>query len=83
MVVLARELTSADCTLSPDEFRDTVQELKAIMYPAWSDEELTYHPEEAILFCNAVRKKSRCLALKNNLILRTLANSRKRRAVEA
>lgn len=72
------ELPRYGCDVDADEFRDVVQELKAVMFPCWSDEELSFHCEhDAPAFVRAVRSRVRCVGLPDYLIMRTLFNGRK------
>lgn len=77
-VLLETDLPLFGCDLDPDEFRDIVQELKAVMYPDWTDEELKNHLDDARAYVQAVRSRCRCAGLPDHLILRTLSNIRKR-----
>ena len=79
MIPLATELERLGCETSADGFRDMIQELKAVMYPCWTDEELMQHPDEAKRYCVVVRRQCKCKNLPDNLILRTLSNVRKAR----
>ena len=76
---LPTELIRYGCDVDAEEFRDVVQELKAVMFPAWTDEELSFHCEhDAPSFVRAVRSRVRCAGLPDHLIMRVLFNCRKR-----
>lgn len=74
---LADELKSYGCDIDPDEFRDLTAEMLHNMHRAWTDEELLYHPYDALRYCAAIRARSQD-SLPDDLILRTLVNTRKR-----
>lgn len=76
-IQLDKELLAYRCELSPEAFRQVIVGLQKGLYPSWTDEELTYHPLDAINFCCAVRYAVRCPELPFDLILRTLVNVRK------
>lgn len=78
-IKLENELTIYGCDVDPEEFRDIVMELKAVMFPMWTDEELLCHCDhDAPMFCRAVRSRVRCDGLPDHLITRTLLNVRKK-----
>jgi hypothetical protein len=66
----------------PVDFRETIIEMHAMMHPAWTDEELCFHPHDAICFCEAIRCRFQCGGLRDDLILRTLVNWRKSRRAQ-
>ena len=74
---LKQELVRYGCEVDVDDFRDIVREMKTVIFPHWSDEELTFHLDESRCFVDAVRSKCRCPMLPDHLILRTLCNKRK------
>lgn len=76
MTILHKELKQFGCDLTPDQFRDIVLGLRQAMHGTWTDEELLYHPYDALRFCAAVRARSRD-SLPDELVLRTLVNIRK------
>ena len=59
-----------------DKFRDGVVEEFQRLYPTWSDEQLLDNPAEGQRFCLRIRERFR-IACDDELILRTLTNSRK------
>lgn len=76
---LEEELHRYGCDMDAEEFRDVVQELKAVMFPTWTREELALHPEhEATVYVRAVRSRVHCEGLPDHLIMRTLFNCEKR-----
>lgn len=78
---LADELKDCGCQADSDVFRELVRELHSVMHPAWTDEELLYHPDDAKAFCGVVRRRAGSPGLPDDLILRTLVNRRKRNGV--
>ena len=73
---LADELALYGSGADPEAFREVLQELHAIMHPAWTSEQLLYRPADALRFCEAVR--ARCgPGLPDEAILRRLTNLRK------
>lgn len=74
---LSIELKLLDCAADPQEFRGLLIELHAAICPAWSVDELLCHPHEASAFCAAVRCRTECADLPDDLILRTLTNQRR------
>lgn len=73
---LESELEECRCRLSPSEFRALLVERHATMHPAWSEDELTCHPDEAKVFCGVIRTEVSC-NVPDHVILRTLLNTRK------
>jgi transcriptional regulator with XRE-family HTH domain len=73
---LETELSASDCAMDPKMFRDLVAERHAIMHPAWSEDDLTCHPDEAKAFCGVIRQEAGA-EIPDNVILRTLLNARK------
>ncbi len=74
---LKAELLRHGCGADPDEFRDVIQELKAVMYPTWTDEDLLKNPRNAIQYAEAVRCRVGCAGLPDEVILGALQNIRK------
>ena len=74
---LRDELKVFGCKTDEQDFRDIVMELHAIMHPNWTDEELLFHPRDAIRYAEAIRCRSECAGLPDHMILRTLVNCRK------
>jgi hypothetical protein len=77
MISLSRALRAACCDLSAADFRDLVQEVRAVFCPCWTGEELTLHPRQALAYCREVRRRLGNPRLADHLILRTLTNVRK------
>jgi len=77
MARLDDELGNFGCGWSAEEFREFILELKALTSPAWTDEELTYHPDDAKDYCRMVRSRTQCATLPDHFILRSLINCRK------
>lgn len=71
------ELPRYGCDIDPQEFREIVRELKQVMTPHWTDEELLYHLSEAGQYVRAVQSRINCPGLPDFIILRTLQNTRK------
>ncbi len=63
-----------------DLFRDEVLAMSQRMYPAWTDETLLHNPADALRFCEVVRQHFQ-ITCSDELILRTLTNTRKRTRV--
>lgn len=74
---LSLELAKLDCDHDAEEFRDLLVELKAAICPNWSVDELLANPQDALAFCTAVRCRTGCADLPDDLILRTLTNQRR------
>lgn len=76
-MTLTDELKLYGATVDADEFNDIIQELHAVMHPAWTSEQLLYHLRDGLRYCDAVR--ARCgQGLPDEMILRRLNNKRKR-----
>jgi len=71
------ELPRYGCDVDPETFREVVAELKEVMFPCYTDEELLYHLDDSRAYVMAVRSRIRCLGLPDFLILRTMINVRK------
>lgn len=76
-VKLCEELKALGCDWDADEFRALVRETHVVVHPAWTDEELLYHPYDAQRFAHIIRTRTGCQGLTDTLILRTLVNVRK------
>ena len=63
---------------NPKEIRDLIIELFQQYFPICTDEDLLFRPVDAIKFCASVRDRLG-VVLCDEIILRTLTNSRKRR----
>ena len=74
---LETELKEVGCDMSAAEFREMLEEKKALSTPAWTIDDLVCHPIEARQFCDMVRQISTCEKLDDAVILRTLMNARK------
>jgi hypothetical protein len=72
-----------------DEFRTALAEVKAELFPGWSDEQLIVTRDEAAAYCQAVKKRLSAPRLTRPFILHSLVGLRKNkpkaaeRAVEA
>lgn len=73
---LKTQLRSYGCKMEPWQFREMLTDLRFNLYPAWSDERLTYNPDEAKTYCHEVRAKVG-LRFPDEFILGTLAGIRK------
>lgn len=76
------ELKFYGSTMDADEFSDMIQELHAVMHPAWNAEQLLYHLRDALRYCEAVRARAG-QGLPDEMILRRLNNCRKNGGPEA
>lgn len=74
---MAEELRQYGCSMEPEAFRDLVVELHQLLHPSWTDEQLLFHPYNAMQFCEAVRQKTQQW-VPDHFVLRTLINCRKR-----
>jgi hypothetical protein len=75
---LESELREAGCEMDAEVFRDVVQEVKAVLFPTWSDEEMLRHPETHVPeYLWEVRRRCECRNLRDYVILGTLQNCRK------
>lgn len=61
------------------EFRNTLEELRMVIYPAWSIEDLLCSPKDAMLFAECVRRRTGNSGLLDSYILRTLLDNSKTR----
>lgn len=74
---LEEELLACGCDTDADEFRDIVQEIKAVLYPTITDEEMLCNSERYMPgYLQAVRLRVRC-AVPDYVINKTLINCRK------
>ena len=73
---LETELRGCGCSMDADMFRDLVVERHTTMHPAWTEDELTCHPDDAKRFCEPVRGEVGS-PVPDHVILRTLLNARK------
>ncbi len=81
----ADTLKSFGCEASVEGFRQTLADVKAEMFPDWSDEALIVTRDEAAAFCQAVKKKLGSPRLTRPFILTALIGvrkARKRRSVQ-
>lgn len=74
---LRTRLREYGCDLSASEFRDLLADVKAEMFPSWTDEYLSCTRDEADEFCQVVRRRANCPALPREFILISLNNIRK------
>jgi hypothetical protein len=74
---LSQELAHLLPDLDPQDFRDLLNELHQAMCPSWSIDELLVHPSDALVYCGVVRRRLDCHIMPEDLILRTLINTRK------
>lgn len=63
--------------LDIEDFRNLVIETHQQLFPAWTDEELLFHPDEAKQLCVAIRQKLLAKKIPDHFILRVLVNARK------
>jgi hypothetical protein len=71
------ELRSVGAALKPDEFSTLVDGLRMTLYPHWSQDELAYHPHDAMQFCEIVRSRVNA-PVPDHLIMRVMMIRRKR-----
>jgi hypothetical protein len=76
---VADTLKSFGCGASVDEFRTALVEVKAELFPDWSDEALIVTRDEAAEFCQAVKKRLGAPRLTRPFILRALVGIRKQK----
>lgn len=74
---LRLQLPEFGCELSPDEFRELLVDLKVEMFPAFTDERLSFTRDEAEEYCGVVRRRAECSGLTREFILANLNNVRK------
>lgn len=74
---LEKELELYGSETDPGTFREVLQEVHAVMHPAWTAEQLLYHPRDAIRYCEAIRARAG-QGLPDEMVLRRLNNIRKR-----
>lgn len=75
-VTLAKQLETLGIKTTPDQFRETLSDLHALMHPSWTDEELLLHPSDASRYCEVIRRRVG-ESLPDRLILSTLIGMRK------
>lgn len=84
-MTLSEQLERLGYTLGQGEFKDVVQEVFAVLFPSWTDEELSKHWWEVRRYCVEVQRrtfgelKPARRRLAHALIMGTLINLRKRR----
>ena len=78
---LADELRLYGSGCDAGEFNNLIQELHAVMHPAWSIEDLCYEPRHAAIYCEAVRARAGS-GLPDRMIMKRLTNCRKRGAAK-
>lgn len=76
-MTMEKLLQTFGCDIDADEFRDLIQEVFSVMHPAWTDEDMLYHPRDAIRYCEAIRCRTDCDGLSDEFVLRSLVNIRK------
>lgn len=74
---LGKELQLYGCSMDPGDFKDLLAELHHNMHPAWSPEQLMYRPTCGIVFVNAVRSRTGCQGLPEEMVIRRLRNIQK------
>jgi len=74
---LEKELKLFGCDVDPNAFEEMLGDVFANMFPGTSDEDLLYHPYDALQYCKAIRARSGC-DIPDHVILRRLINCRKR-----
>jgi hypothetical protein len=76
-MLLEKELELYGCEVAANEFNELLADLHIQMHPSWTTEQLLYRPSYGITFVNAVRSKTRCHGLPEEMVLRRLQNLRK------
>jgi hypothetical protein len=71
------ELAKFGSEMSGSDFEEVIQELHAIMHPAWTFEQLLYNPSNGNRYCEAVRARAG-KGRPDEMILRRLNNIRKK-----
>jgi transcriptional regulator with XRE-family HTH domain len=74
---LEDELRDCGCAMTPDTFREMLEERKAIMSPSWTIDDLVCNPDDAKNFCEMIRREANSPKMSDFLILRTLMNIRR------
>jgi hypothetical protein len=73
------QLKEHGCDMSPNQFRQYVDEMFAEHVTDYTLDEMLLHPREAISFCDTVRQSGREFAdLPDHLILRSVIGQRKK-----
>lgn len=77
---LARHLKEHGSNLSPKQFQDILDNefLRSYPPPEWSIDSLLCDPEEAIAYCDSIRRRPGFEDFENPLILHALLSRRKR-----
>ena len=76
---VASSLKEFDCDATVEEFRQALTEVKAELFPDWSDEALIVTRDEAAAYCQAVKKRLGTPRLTRPFILTALIGVRKAR----
>lgn len=74
---VADTLKGFGCEASVEDFRTALAEVKAEMFPGWSDEALIVTRDEAANYCQAVKKRLNAPRLTRPFILTALIGVRK------
>lgn len=77
MISLPLELKEAGYRGDPATFVDLMVEVYRVSPPRWTADELTLRPDDAIRFCNRVRRKAGCRRVQDHAILSALIGVRK------
>lgn len=76
---VANTLKEFGCEASVEEFRQILADLRAEMFPDWSDEALIVTRDESAAYCQAVKKRLGSPRLTRPFILTALIGVRKAR----
>lgn len=74
---LGAELKAIGCSLDVTEFRRRVIDILENHFAGFTDEQLLCRPRDSMHFCNLMRQEPTCADAPDDLILRTLVNTRK------
>jgi transcriptional regulator with XRE-family HTH domain len=74
---LETELKECGCSLDVTGFRERIDELRVLMFPNWTADDLVCHPRDACNYCDKVRSAIGCDKLEDFVILKALLNIRK------
>jgi hypothetical protein len=75
---LPAALQAAGCRLSRADFYDRVDDVRKLLYPGWTPDELACHPHDALQFCSAVRQNVNA-PVPDSVIMKAMFNQRKRK----
>ncbi|HTU93181.1 MAG TPA: hypothetical protein VMF69_24085 [Gemmataceae bacterium] len=73
------ELRAVGCPLNREQFYEAVEHIRKAIYPEWTQDELAYHPHDALRFCEIVRSNVQA-PVPDHLVMKAMLNYRKRRA---